>query len=81
MVRSLATMDELRRDISQAGGLHSKTGLARRWGVSKTYISQAVQHPDFPEPVTEIDGREVWAGVAADTWRNTPRKPGPKTKD
>ena len=74
-------MKQLRAAIERAGGLHGRAGLARRWGVSKTYVSEAVARHDFPAPVTMIDGREVWAGIEADEWRGTTRKPGPVPRE
>ena len=77
-------MDELHAAVQRAGGLFSRAGLAKRWSVSKAYVSEAVKHPDFPAPI-EIDdggerGREVWSGNEADTWRETPRRPGPRPR-
>jgi hypothetical protein len=70
------TVSELRSLIEQVGGLHSRAGLAKRWGVSPSYVSEVTARPDFPSPIV-IDGREYWQGHLADDWRNTPRKPGP----
>lgn len=75
MVRS-RVMERLRTAIENAGGLHGRSGLARRWGVSKSYVSEATARDDFPAPIATVDGREVWTGKEADTWRNAARKPG-----
>jgi hypothetical protein len=71
------SVSKLRSLIDQAGGLHTRTGLAKRWGVSKTYVSEVVRREDFPRPITQVDGREVWTGEDADAWRRAPRKAGP----
>ncbi len=69
---------QLQTLIDQCGGLHDQASLARRWSVSAAAVSKAVIRPDFPQPVTLIGGkREVWAGIEADAWRATTRKPGP----
>lgn len=75
-------MGKLRAVIDEAGGLHTRAGLARRWGVSKTYVSDVVTRDDFPEPATYIDAdprHPAWAGKDADAWRAEPRRPGPKS--
>jgi hypothetical protein len=58
----------------------TRAGLARRWQVSKSYVSEASAREDFPAPAALVDGdRPVWTAEAADAWRSTPRKPGPKS--
>jgi len=72
-------MTDLRKAIDAAGGLFTQAGLAHRWRVSKAYISDVVRREDFPAPVAVLDDeRNVWTGKEADTWRETPRRPGPK---
>lgn len=71
---------DLRQAIKEAGGLCSQVGLAKRWGVSKARVNEAVRHPDFPAPVeTDCgDGRLLWFGNEADAWRAVARLPGPR---
>ena len=57
----------------------TRAGLARRWKVSKAYVSEATAREDFPAPAARVDeDKPVWNGEAADQWRATPRRPGPK---
>lgn len=75
--------DDLRRLIDKAGGLHTEADLARRWGVSRQRIRELTEMDDFPQPVLVIGRSKLYAGYECDTWRELPRKPGPKppTKD
>jgi predicted DNA-binding transcriptional regulator AlpA len=61
----------LRTAIAKHGGLCSRADLARRWGVTKPTITEMTRQPDFPTPVTEVNGRPVWAAVDCDQWRST----------
>lgn len=75
----LPFMADLRTMIARAGGLHTRAGLAKRWGVSQQYVGEAAKRDDFPAPI-EVDGGElrsgpVWLASEADAWRRTPRRP------
>ena len=60
--------------------LFTRAGLAKHWGVSKSYVSEAAARDDFPAPAKYIDvNRPVWSVYDADKWRATRRKPGPKS--
>jgi hypothetical protein len=76
------TVSELRFLIDQVGGLYTRAGLAKRWGITRAAVSEAAHRPDFPQPILIDDGvREVWPGHLADDWRsNARRTPGPKPR-
>lgn len=74
----MATADA-RTLIARAGGLHTRAGLAKRYGVSPQYMGKVTRHADFPDPI-EIDegtGRTgpVWFGDEADAYRRAHRRP------
>ena len=72
-------MTDLRSAITAGDGLFTRTGLAKRWGVSKSYVGEVTARDDFPSSYTIDLDRPVWTGQDADKWRATPRKPGPKS--
>lgn len=68
-VLGFARMSDLRRSIEAAGGLCTRAGLARRWGVSRTIVGAWVLQPGFPVPI-KVDGKQdVWPASEADAWR------------
>ena len=72
------TMTDLRHAIAERGGLFTRSGLAERRKVSKSYISEVTARDDFPRPFLIDRNKPVWAGNDVDKWWDTPRKPGPK---
>lgn len=73
MVR-LRKMSNLRRDITAAGGLYTRAGLAKRWGVSRQAVGEMIAQGGFPVSI-DIDGgrTQVWLATEADAWRNQQR--------
>jgi predicted DNA-binding transcriptional regulator AlpA len=60
---------ELRRVVSQAGGLVAATDLAEQWEVSRQRAHQLIAAEDFPRPIATVAGRPVWARCQTDAWR------------
>jgi len=52
--------------IEQAGGLHSASDLARRWGVSKPWVANLTRRDGFPAPILTGGNWELWLGDEAD---------------
>lgn len=72
---------DLRTEIQRVGGLLTRSGMARHWGLSKTAVSDRCMREDFPPPVALVDGdRPVWTAEAVDAWQDAyqPAPPGPK---
>ena len=73
---------DLRTMIADAGGLHTLTAFAKRWGVSRRRASELAAYPTFPAPVLiDPDGRKHYAGHEVEAWRNTQRPAGRPRKD
>lgn len=68
----------LRAAIERAGGLHSISDLATRWGISRQRARSITRMSDFPAPIRTAGGAELWLGLEADAFRAIERKPGPK---
>lgn len=70
----------LRRAIDAAGGLHSISDLAARWGVTRQRARSITRMAGFPAPIPTAGGAELYLGHEADAFRAIERKPGPKPK-
>ncbi len=69
-------MSSLYTQIDAAGGLYSKAGLAKRWGVTQTMVGKYARRADFPTAIRVNDGeaaRECWLSAEADAWFNARR--------
>ncbi len=65
--------------IEAAGGLYSKAGLAKRWGVTQTMVGKYARRADFPTAIRVIDGRstrDCWLSSEADAWFRARRATG-----
>lgn len=61
----------LRDDIQAAGGLVSRAGLARRWGITEQRVHQLCALEGFPDPVP-CDGLgrvRIYIAAECDAWR------------
>lgn len=56
--------EELRRLVHRAGGVVSRTEIARLYGVTRQAVQKWSDEPDFPAPI--IKGR--WATVEVIAW-------------
>ena len=61
--------EQLREQVHLAGGLLNQGDMARAWGLSRPRITELVKDPTFPEPITTIGGKRVWANVEVQAWR------------
>ena len=55
--------------IQANGGLLNQSDIGRAWGLSRSRVHDLVHLPGFPDPVTTVGGRSVWAGVDVAQWR------------
>lgn len=71
-------MSSIYAQIDAAGGLATKAGLAKRWGVTQTMIGKYVRRDGFPTAIKVNDGtrdRDVWLVGEADAWFTDHRRP------
>jgi hypothetical protein len=57
--------------LEEAGGLVSRAGLARRWGVSRQRIAQLADNRErngFPEPLEVDGGPPVYLANEVEAW-------------
>lgn len=58
-----------RRCLDECGGLVSLTGIAERWGLSKSTVHVHTRNETFPTPVYVGRGEKLWLRVEVDEWR------------
>jgi hypothetical protein len=62
---------KLQKSIARAGGLATKAGLARRYSVSHTRMTQLASKPSFPEAIPVDGAGEVYVVSEVDAWRQS----------
>ena len=63
------TTKKIAQAIAARGGLMNQGTMLERYGISRARVSELADHPTFPEPVAELNGRRVWLQDDVDEWR------------